>query len=333
MLKSIFGMYSRHLISIADLSNEEILRILDRAKYWSERQDDEVPESLKALSKPIVCNLFFEPSTRTRFSFEVAAKKLNLHVLNFDFKSSSSQKGETFYDTVRTLEAMGVKVAIVRSTEENLLGSIADQMQNVALVNAGAGVSDHPTQALLDMMTIIQEFPRIEDLNIAIVGDVKHSRVARSSIQTLSRFGANIMICGPDEFIPDLEIVSIKTARANYAYSETTAQAILDKVTVVQDMDEAIYKADIVMTLRIQNERHNYSLGQYREKYGLTSDRARIMKEGAKIMHPAPFNRGVEIDDEMVEAPNSLIFKQVANGVAVRMAVLERAIMEAKVKV
>lgn len=333
MLKSIFGMYSKHLISIADLSNEEILRILDRAKYWSERQDDEVPESLKALSKPIVCNLFFEPSTRTRFSFEVAAKKLNLHVLNFDFKSSSSQKGETFYDTVRTLEAMGVKVAIVRSTEENLLGSIADQMQNVALVNAGAGVSDHPTQALLDMMTIMQEFPRIEDLNIAIVGDVKHSRVARSSIQTLSRFGANIMICGPDEFIPDLEIVSIKTARANYAYSETTAQAILDKVTVVQDMDEAIYKADIVMMLRIQNERHNYSLGQYREKYGLTTDRARMMKEGAKIMHPAPFNRGVEIDDEMVEAPNSLIFRQVANGVAVRMAVLERAIMEAKVKV
>ncbi|NQY79607.1 MAG: aspartate carbamoyltransferase catalytic subunit [Candidatus Caenarcaniphilales bacterium] len=326
-------MYSKHLISIADLSNEEILRILDRAKYWSERQDDEVPESLKALSKPIVCNLFFEPSTRTRFSFEVAAKKLNLHVLNFDFKSSSSQKGETFYDTVRTLEAMGVKVAIVRSTEENLLGSIADQMQNVALVNAGAGVSDHPTQALLDMMTIMQEFPRIEDLNIAIVGDVKHSRVARSSIQTLSRFGANIMICGPDEFIPDLEIVSIKTARANYAYSETTAQAILDKVTVVQDMDEAIYKADIVMMLRIQNERHNYSLGQYREKYGLTTDRARMMKEGAKIMHPAPFNRGVEIDDEMVEAPNSLIFRQVANGVAVRMAVLERAIMEAKVKV
>ncbi len=332
MLKSIFGMYTKHLISIADLSNEEILRILDRAKYWAEHQDDEVPESLKSLSKPIVCNLFFEPSTRTRFSFEVAAKKLNLHVLNFDFKSSSSQKGETFYDTVRTLEAMGVKVAIVRSTEENLLGSIADQMHDVALVNAGAGVSDHPTQALLDMMTIMQEFPRIEDLNIAIVGDVKHSRVARSSIQTLSRFGANIMICGPDEFIPDLEIVSIKTARANYAYSETTAQAILDKVKVVPDMDEAIYKADIVMMLRIQNERHNYSLGQYREKYGLTTDRARMMKDGAKIMHPAPFNRGVEIDDEMVEAPNSLIFRQVANGVAVRMAVLERAIMEAKVK-
>ena len=306
MLGLFVGMYAKHLISLAELSREEILSILDRAEYWASQSDDELPESLKSLNKPIVCNLFFEPSTRTRFSFEVAAKKLNLHVLNFDYKSSSSQKGETFYDTIRTLESMGVGIAIVRSSEEYLLSEIADKIKTTSLINAGAGISEHPTQALLDLMTIKKEFGSFGGLKVSIIGDVKHSRVARSSLHALQRFGANVSLCGPDVFIPD-------------------ANAFPFKMKVL-NIEEALSTADVVMLLRIQNERHNISLGHYRDQFGLTSARLALMQAHTKIMHPAPFNRGVEIDDELIESDRSLIFKQVANGVAVRMAVLERAI-------
>jgi len=298
-------MLAKHLISLAELSEKEILDILERAVFWASQKDHELPESLKSLSKPIVCNLFFEPSTRTRFSFEVAAKKLNLHVLNFDYKSSSAQKGETFYDTIRTLESMGVGIAIVRSSEEYLLSEIADKIKTTSLINAGAGMSEHPTQALLDMLTIKEEFGSFKGLKVSIIGDVKHSRVARSSLHALHRFGAKVSLCGPDIFIPDNSAFPFK----------------MD----VLDLETALNSADIVMLLRIQNERHNISLGHYREQFGLTSSRVQLMQPHARIMHPAPFNRGVEIDDELVESERSLIFKQVANGVAVRMAVLERA--------
>lgn len=297
----------KHLISLAELSRNEILNILERADYWSSRRDDEMTDSLKSLNKPVVCNLFFEPSTRTRFSFEVAAKRLNLHVLNFDYKSSSAQKGETFYDTIRTLESMGVGIAIVRSAEEYLLAEIADKIKTTSLINAGAGTSEHPTQALLDLMTIKKEFGGFEGLKVSIIGDVKHSRVAKSSLHALHRFGAELSLCGPEVFIPE---------RTSFPFE-----------IKVLSMEEALCSADVIMLLRIQNERHNISLGHYRDQFGLTSARVSLMKPHARVMHPAPFNRGVEIDDELVESDRSLIFKQVANGVAVRMAVLERAIL------
>lgn len=290
------------LIGLKELSPEAICALLDRAQWWAERPK----ERSEVLRGRFVANLFFEPSTRTRFSFEVAARRLGADVLNFSAATSSVQKGESHYDTLRTLEAMGVEAAVVRLAEPGVLAELAPRLA-MRLVNAGDGANEHPTQALLDMLTIRQRFGRLEGLTVAIIGDIAHSRVARSNLYGLTKFGARVLFAGPEPLLWHghgglAEVVSV---------------------------DEAVEAADVVMMLRVQRERHVDPAAvpeDYLARYGLTVERARRMKPHAVILHPAPVNRGVEIADELVEDPRSLIFRQVTNGVAVRMAVLERAV-------
>lgn len=307
-MSSIVRMKLRKdLILLKDLSKEEINSLLDRSDYWAENPNSRISHSPRTVDNPIICNLFFESSTRTRFSFEVAAKKLGYHVLNFYPQSSSTQKGESLYDTLKTFEAMGIAVAIIRTQEEEILQDIAPRL-DLAIINAGAGANEHPTQGLLDLLTMRQHFGSVEGLNVAIIGDIKHSRVANSNIIALNKFGANVFIAGPEAWLPK------------------------DSGAKILPIDELVKIADVVMMLRVQKERHqdsvwaNYSQEDYFNAYGLTKSRFKSMKSDAVIMHPAPFNREIEIDGDLVESPRSLIYKQVSNGVAVRMAVLERAL-------
>ncbi len=294
----------KDLILLKDLSREEIEAILDRGEYWADNPNSRLSASPRNVDNPIVTNLFFEPSTRTRFSFEVAAQKLGYHVLNFDPKSSSTEKGETLYDTLKTFEAMGVSAAIIRTSEENILQEISDKV-SVSVINAGAGANEHPSQGLLDLLTMRQYFSNIQGLKVAIVGDIKHSRVANSNIIALEKFGASVLLTGPKEWMPSgLE-------------------------TQVCSIDEAILSADVIMLLRVQRERHSakvFDSEKYFQDFGLTRARYAMMQKHAVIMHPAPFNRGVEIDGDLVESPRSLIYKQISNGVAIRMAILERSV-------
>ncbi len=295
------------LITLSDLSSEDINIILDRGDHWADKLNSKVSFGPRKIDNPIVANLFFESSTRTRFSFEVASKKLGFHVLNFDHKVSSTQKGETLYDTLKTLEAMGVQIVIIRTSEETILSDIASKVK-LAVINAGAGSNEHPSQALLDLATIRQHFNRLEDLKVAIIGDIKYSRVARSNILALEKYGSRVLLAGPDALMPD-EILGNHTQRVS--------------------ADEAVAQADVVMLLRLQKERHKELVtdtSSYFKDFGLTMERFAKMQEHAVIMHPAPFNRGVEIADELIECPRSLIYKQVSNGVAIRMAILERAL-------
>jgi aspartate carbamoyltransferase catalytic subunit len=307
----------KDLITIRELSVDEINAILDRGDYWADEDNFRISNNARVIDNPIVCNIFFESSTRTRFSFEVAAKKLGYHILNFDPNHSSTTKGETVYDTLRTLESMGVNCAIIRTKEENMLQEVAPQL-DLAVVNAGAGAFEHPTQGLLDLLTIRQHFGRIENLKVAIIGDVRYSRVANSNIVALGKYGTEVLIAGPEELLP-----------------KDGAKSLGEHCSL-RTVDEAVEEADVVMMLRVQRERHprkddfdwDTSEGrlQYLERYGLTVDRFRRMNEHAIIMHPAPFNRDVEIDGSLVEHSHSMIYKQVKNGVAIRMAVLERAL-------
>jgi len=284
------------------MSKEEIQAILDRAAYW-----DKQPEKIHSqLPGKIIANMFFENSTRTRFSFEMAEKRLGAKVMNFTAAASSVEKGESIYDTVRTLEAVGIDAGIIRLKPIGVLAELAERIQ-VPLINAGDGNNEHPTQALLDMYTMRQHFGAIEGLTVSIIGDIRHSRVARSDLWGLRAMGAKVQFCAPDNMrAPELE-----------PYAPYVA------------VEEAL-KADVVMLLRVQLERHEGGLirsaEEYREAYGLTSERAAKMAEHAIIMHPAPVNRGVEIDDELVECGRSKIFTQMKNGVPIRMAVIERAL-------
>ncbi|MGE7274769.1 aspartate carbamoyltransferase catalytic subunit [Brevibacillus panacihumi] len=293
---------TRHLIGLSDLSREQMAQLLERGEYWAKRPG----EQAEILRGRFVANLFFEASTRTRFSFEVAQKRLGAHVLNFIPETSSSVKGETVYDTLRTLEAMGVEAAVIRTKKEGLLQELAESV-DLHLINAGDGTNEHPTQCLLDMLTMKQQFGRLEGLTVAIIGDLRHSRVLGSHLHALPKMGVKLLLSGPTTMMPQ------------------PAQ-IPDGVKIAE-IDEAIQTADVVMMLRVQLERHSEALyiskEEYHQKHGLTLERAKMMKAGAVIMHPAPVNRGVEIDTNLVESKTSLIQKQVTNGVAVRMAVLE----------
>lgn len=298
------------LIGIKDLSASELEQLLERAQEFI----DYPLRDTDLLQHRFVVNLFFENSTRTRFSFEVAEKRLGAHVLNFQEKSSSTQKGETIYDTIKTLEAMGVEAVVIRHSQNGLLQDLEGRLQ-LKLINAGIGNEEHPTQALLDILTMKQEFGQIEGLKVAVIGDLKHSRVASSNYYGLKKLGAEVIFSGPDAYKPlDEE---------------------LRKGTTWLPVEDAIGEADVVMMLRIQYERHQdhgleLSQNEYHNRYGLTEKRAKFMKKGAIIMHPAPFNRDVEIASSLIESSRSRIFKQVGNGVAVRMAVLERALISAK---
>lgn len=286
------------LLELKDVSIDDIYQILDEAARFEKGMVWEPGR------KTFAANLFFEPSTRTRFSFEVAEKKLGFDVLHFAAEHSSVQKGESLYDTVRTLEEIGANVVVIRHADECFYNSLKGNI-SIPIINAGDGCGNHPTQSLLDLMTIRQEFGIFEGLNIAINGDVKHSRVARSNAEVLKRLGANVKFSGPIEW-----------------WDSSLGEYI--------DFDQAVEEADVLMMLRIQHERHNMnvesSIHEYHQKFGLTIERSQRMKKNSIIMHPAPVNRGVEIASELVESPKSRIFKQVKNGVFVRMAVLKRAV-------
>ena len=300
----------RHLLTLDGMSRVQLTALLDRAQHFAEGHD-----ARGALAGTAVCTLFFEPSTRTRMSFTLAAQRLGADVLSFDASSSSTSKGETARDTLKNLEAMGVRGFIVRHKQDGAVAELATAANaGTALLNAGDGRSNHPTQGLLDMLTLRQakgaDFPR---LKIAIVGDVKHSRVARSDLHALRTLGTgegrsiDIRVCGPKSLLPD--------------------DGTLAGCTVTHDLDAALEGVDVAMMLRLQRERMEEglvdSLEDYHRDYGLTTARLRRAAADAVVMHPGPMNRGVEITDEVADGPQSLILRQVSNGVAARMAVLE----------
>jgi aspartate carbamoyltransferase catalytic subunit len=294
----------RHLLSIADLGRdgiEEVLRLTDSFVEVSERRIPKVP----TLRGKTVVSLFYEDSTRTRLSFESAAKRLSADTMNFSVSTSSVKKGESLRDTVLTIEAMGVDAIVVRHGSAGVPWQVA-QWVNAAVINAGDGWHEHPTQALLDCYTIRERFGSLEDKRIAIVGDVKHSRVARSDVLAFTALGAEVTLVAPPTLLPpSLEGWPVQ---------------------VSHDLDSVLPKLDVVYLLRMQKERQTEallpSLREYTATYGLTRDRARLLGEQALVMHPGPMNRGVEIAAEVADLPSAVITRQVANGVAVRMAVL-----------
>jgi aspartate carbamoyltransferase catalytic subunit len=299
----------RHLLTLEGLPRQILVRLLERAQQLRDGVHDDA--ALRStLAGKAICTLFFEPSTRTRSSFQLAAQRLGADILNFDASTSSTTKGETARDTLRTIEAMGVHGFIVRHKEDGAVAALADMAgPGTVLINAGDGRSSHPTQGLLDMLTLRQakgdDFSR---LKVLIVGDVRHSRVARSDLQALRTLGAGeIRVCGPRPLLPDA--------------------AMLAGCTVTDDFDAALDGVDAVMMLRLQRERMEEglvaSLADYHRDYGLNVVRLRRAAPDAVVLHPGPMNRGVEIDDAVADGPQSLILRQVGNGVAMRMAVLE----------
>ncbi|MDR9852970.1 aspartate carbamoyltransferase catalytic subunit [Paenibacillus sp. VCA1] len=291
----------RSLLGLKDLSRGEIDSILERAAYWAAREEKVIP----VLNTRFVANMFFENSTRTRFSFEMAEKRLGAQVLNFAAAASSVEKGESIYDTVKTLESMGIDAGVIRLKPVGVLQELAGKI-SVPLINAGDGNNEHPTQALLDLLTMKRKFGTLQGLSVSIIGDVSHSRVARSDLWALRKFGAEVKFCAPPNMqAPELDVPYVS-------------------------IEEAL-KSDVVMMLRVQLERHETgmlgSAEEYRKQYGLTEERAAKLSKHTLIMHPAPVNRNVEIDDAVVECEQSAIFTQMSNGVPVRMAVMERALL------
>ncbi len=294
----------KHLLGIEELGKEEIELILEEAKSFSEISLREI-KKVPTLRGKTVINLFFEPSTRTRSSFEIAAKRLSADIINFSASTSSLLKGETLRDTVRNLEAMRSDIIVVRHPSSYAPHFIASFSKS-SVINAGDGTHEHPTQALLDAFTILEKKNRIEGLKILIVGDILHSRVARSNIFLLTKLGAKVYLSGPPTLLPkEMENIG---------------------VTVEHNFDRAIEDADVVMMLRIQLERmsKNFfpSLREYRMLYALDLKRLKKAKKDVIIMHPGPINRGIELSAEIADSEYSVILDQVSNGIAVRMAVL-----------
>jgi aspartate carbamoyltransferase catalytic subunit len=294
----------KHFLSLADFSNAELIQLLDRAQYfYSEQQPDKINHLLK---NKIIANVFYEPSTRTRCSFEIAAKKLGAEVVNFSPENSSVKKGESIYDTLKSLESLGVDAIVLRHSDDHVFEELVKKI-NIPLVNAGAGKFEHPSQGLLDLLTLKQEFISFENLKIGICGDLKHSRVAGSLIVAAKKFGMHLYLCAPKELQRPTDPPYIHCSH----------------------LDEIIPELNALVMLRIQLERHEeieLNSSNYLKQFGLTSDRLKKMKNKSIIMHPGPFNRNVEIQDEIIEHPQSRIFKQMANGVFARMSILEYAL-------
>ncbi|MBS4749468.1 aspartate carbamoyltransferase catalytic subunit [Granulicatella sp. zg-ZJ] len=290
----------KNLVTMETLSNEEVFALVKRAI--------ELKNGAPVLQRPdlYVSNLFFENSTRTKVSFEVAEREVGLKVVPFEVSTSSVQKGETLYDTCKTLEMIGCHLLVIRHSENEYY----KQLENLSIpvISGGDGTGQHPSQCLLDLMTIYEEFGYFEGLNIVIAGDIKNSRVAKSNAVALSRLGANVTFVAPDHW-----------------KDETVGTFV--------DIDDVIEKVDVCMLLRVQHERHghtlyNFSPETYHRAYGLTMERYGKLQEHAIVLHPAPVNRDVEIADELVEAPKSRIFEQMRNGMFMRQAILEKVITE-----
>jgi aspartate carbamoyltransferase len=291
-------MKKRDLLTLKQLPVEDIISILDDADAFKNGK------TYDALAGKFVANLFFEPSTRTQYSFNVAEEKLGMRVISFNPEASSLKKAESFYDTVKVFDAFNMDAVVIRHPENEYYNQLLGHI-NSAVINGGDGTGNHPTQSLLDLLTIRQEFGYFNGLKVAIVGDVVHSRVAHTNFEVMQRLGVNVCTSGPEEFIEE---------GMNFI-----------------PFEEALTTADVLMLLRVQHERHGehgmqITKEEYHEKYGLSDENAKRMKPNTIIMHPAPFNRGVEISSNMVESAQSRIFKQMENGVYTRMAVLKWAL-------
>ncbi|MFN3021063.1 aspartate carbamoyltransferase catalytic subunit [Chryseobacterium sp. TY3] len=288
------------MFNITQLSQEKINKIIQDALEIAGGK------SFKAKQDIFVSNLFFEDSTRTKTSFDIAERKLGLTVVPFDALHSSVNKGESLYDTVKTIESLGVNLVVIRHKQDRFYEDLKNI--NIPIINAGDGTGNHPSQCMLDLVTIFQEFGKFEGLKVGIVGDVKHSRVANSNAEALRKLGAKVYFSGPSKWFDEGAIINGTFLAFN----------------------ELVKEVDVLMLLRIQHERHEskhgFSAEEYHKKYGLTKEREKLMKPNAIIMHPAPINRGVEIDTDLVECERSRIFKQMENGVYARMAILKDAL-------
>jgi aspartate carbamoyltransferase catalytic subunit len=296
------------LLGIEGLERSEIQAILDRARDFQPLQNQSF-KRLDLLRGKMIVNLFFEASTRTRTSFEIAAKRLGADAISITAAGSSVSKGESLVDTLNTLAAMRPDAIVMRHAASGAPHFLARHLPRTPIINAGDGTHEHPTQALLDARTILDRKPTLEGLRVAIIGDIAHSRVARSNIHLLSKFGAAIVLCGPASLLP------------------AELSQIAPGVHLTYDIREAIRDADVVMMLRVQLERQHEAAfpgGEYFQFYGLRLEHLDLLKPDALVMHPGPINRGREISSEVADSQRSVILNQVENGVAVRMAVLER---------
>ena len=295
---------SKDLLEIKGLSVDEINYILDTAVSFKEVTGRDI-KKVPTLRGKTVVNLFFEPSTRTRTSFELAAKRLSADVINFSVSTSSVTKGETLLDTARNIEAMRSDFIVIRHPASGAPHILAKNLRS-SVINAGDGAHEHPTQALLDMFTIKEKKGRIEGLRIAIIGDIAHSRVARSNIYGLTKLGAEVRLVGPPALIP-MDIESLG-------------------VSVFYNLEDALKDVDVIMVLRLQLERQGINCfpttREYAWLYSINTERVRLAKDDVMIMHPGPINRGIEISPEVADGLSSVILEQVTNGIAVRMAVL-----------
>jgi len=294
----------KHLLSVSELTVDDVTRILDTADSFRE-VGTRVIKKVPALRGRTVVNLFFENSTRTRISFELAAKRLSADVINFSTSGSSVSKGESLKDTALTLEAMGADAIVIRHSSSGAPYTLSRWVK-AHVINAGDGTHEHPTQALLDLYTIREHFPSFEGLRVAIVGDILHSRVARSNTQALAKMGAQVTLVAPPTLIPP------------------EAQAWGAEVSY--ELDPVLPKLDVCYMLRVQRERQRTqyfpSVREYARRWGLSRQRVETLPEHALVMHPGPMNRGVEIDSDVADLPRALITDQVTNGIAVRMALL-----------
>jgi aspartate carbamoyltransferase catalytic subunit len=300
----------KDVLGIQDLNREEILEILDTAESFQEVSTRPI-KKVPTLRGKTVINLFFEASTRTRTSFEIAGKRLSADVVNISSSTSSVSKGETLIDTARTLDAMAADAVVIRHSASGAPHTLA-KLTKAAIINGGDGAHEHPTQALLDACTIRQRKGRLNDLKVAIIGDVAHSRVARSNTHLLTKFGSHVWLCSAPTLMP---------AGVDKIVCENN-----EFLHMTHSMAEAVQDADVVMMLRVQFERMSESffpsIREYFRYYGLTRERVARAKTDVIIMHPGPMNRGVEIATDVADGPYSVILDQVAAGVAVRMAIL-----------
>jgi aspartate carbamoyltransferase catalytic subunit len=297
-------LQSRHLLGLKGMSRGEIELILETALSFKEVLNRPV-KKVPTLQGYTIVNLFFEPSTRTRISFELAQKRLSVDTINFTTSGSSTAKGETLKDTARNIEAMKIDMVVVRHASAGAAKFLSERLQ-AKVINAGDGAHEHPTQGLLDILTLREKFGDLKNLRVVIVGDIAHSRVAKSNIYGLQALGADVGVCGPPTFIPrELERLNVR---------------------LYHHVDDAIKNADVLNVLRIQLERQTAGLfpssREYHEKFGITREKLERAGKAITIMHPGPINRGVELDSDVADGEHSVILDQVLNGVAIRMAVL-----------
>jgi aspartate carbamoyltransferase catalytic subunit len=302
----------RNLLGIEELTREQIEQLLERSRHYQRRRTLQDPKLSETLLGKTIVNLFFEASTRTRTSFEIAAKRLGAHTVSIQAQGSSLSKGESLVDTLNTLAAMQPDAIVMRHAASGAPHFLS-RFLSTPIINGGDGRHEHPTQALLDAMTIFEQRGTLEGLRVAIIGDIAHSRVARSNIHLLSKFGTDLVLCGPATMV------------------SSTLATLAPGITITHDMRRAVADADVVMMLRVQLERQTtpiFPKNEYFQFYGLEVDHLRLAKPNALVMHPGPINRGRELSNEVADSGSSVILNQVENGLFVRMAVLERSCAE-----